>query len=212
MKRQVICPTMFGKAAANYAMKRSKLGERKCAGENADPLVDPADCREDQGRYSKRKLDAIDKCDVNQMVDPNNGRWAPDVGSPCDVCIDGGGVIDRKCLKGCFEMVVNELSDGIVGDLPVCGNSILQPPEVCDDGNLTNGDCCSDICWAEDLGNQTCGIGACEVTVPVCQGGAPFTCVPLPAGTEGPLGDASCSDGIDNDCDTTTDGADTDCQ
>jgi cysteine-rich repeat protein len=218
MKRQIICQKLFGKAAANYAIKRSKLVDRKCAGENADPTVDPEDCREDQGKDSKRKLDVIDKCDVPQTTDPNNGRRAPDVGPPCDVCIadvedpPGEWQIDRKCLKGCFEMVLNELSDGIVGDLPVCGNSILQPPEVCDDGNLANGDCCSDICWAEDLGNQTCGVGACEVTVPVCQGGAPLTCVPGTPGTEGPLGDPSCSDGIDNDCDTTTDGADTDCQ
>ena len=31
-------------------------------------------------------------------------------------------------------------------------------------------------------------------------------------GTEGPLLDPTCSDGIDNDCDDATDGADTDCQ
>ncbi len=212
MKRQIICQKLFGKAAINYTIKRSRLVDRKCTGEDADPGIDPEVCREDQGRESRRKLDVIDRCDVDQTTDPNNGRRAPDVGSPCDVCIDGGGVIDRKCLKGCFEIVVNELSDGIVGDLPVCGNSILQPPEFCDDGNLDNGDCCSSGCTAEDLGNQTCGIGACEVTVPVCQSGEPVTCVPGPAGTEGPLGDDTCSDGIDNDCDSATDGADTDCQ
>jgi cysteine-rich repeat protein len=216
MKPQIICQKMFGKAAANYAIKRSNLVNRKCAAENADPAIAPAvwvaDCRDTQGRESRRKLDVIDKCAVDQTTDPNNGRRAPDVQTPCDVCIDVGGVIDRKCLKGCFEVVVNELSDGIVGDLPVCGNSILQPPEFCDDGNLDNGDCCSSGCTAEDLGNQTCGIGACEVEVPVCQSGEPFTCVPEDPGTEGPLGDPTCSDGIDNDCDSATDGTDTDCQ
>jgi hypothetical protein len=29
---------------------------------------------------------------------------------------------------------------------------------------------------------------------------------------EGPMGDATCTDGLDNDCDTLIDAADTDCQ
>jgi len=37
------------------------------------------------------------------------------------------------------------------------------------------------------------------------------TTVCTPA-TEGPFGDATCADGVDNDCDGLTDGADPDCQ
>ncbi len=37
----------------------------------------------------------------------------------------------------------------------VCGNSYLEPPEECDDGNLINGDGCSDMCLLE----QICGDG-----------------------------------------------------
>lgn len=33
--------------------------------------------------------------------------------------------------------------------LPVCGNSIIQTGEVCDDGNLLNGDGCSSTCQIE---------------------------------------------------------------
>ena len=33
-----------------------------------------------------------------------------------------------------------------------------------------------------------------------------------PTGAEGPFGNATCSDGIDNDCDSLTDGSDPDCQ
>ncbi|GIV28719.1 MAG: hypothetical protein KatS3mg027_2533 [Bacteroidia bacterium] len=37
----------------------------------------------------------------------------------------------------------------------VCGNGYLEPPEECDDGNLVNGDGCSDQCLLE----QICGDG-----------------------------------------------------
>jgi cysteine-rich repeat protein len=98
------------------------------------------------------------------------------------VCIDGLGAIDRKCLKNCFQLTVAELTDGIIGDLPVCGDGILQAPEFCDDGNLVNGDCCSSTCTVEA------------------------------GGVEGPMGDLTCTDVLDNDCDGDIDGADVDCQ
>jgi hypothetical protein len=45
-----------------------------------------------------------------------------------------------------------------------------------------------------------------------CQGGVEVdTCAPLAPQHEGPLGDITCSDGIDNDCDLDTDGFDFDC-
>jgi len=119
---------------------------------------------------------------VDQDIDGATGRPVPDVGSPCDPCIDGAGVINRKCLKDCFQVAVGELTDGIIGDVSVCGNGIVQPGEFCDDGNLTPGDCCDELCRV-------------ELGVP-----------------EGPEGDPTCSDGLDNDCDGATDGADTDCQ
>ena len=93
-------------------------------------------------------------------------------------------VLDRRCMKSCFQTALDELSDGIVGDVAVCGNGIQQPGEFCDDGNTSGADCCSATCTV--TGN-------------------------LP-GTEGPLPDVNCSDGIDNDCDDATDGADAGCQ
>ena len=55
-------------------------------------------------------------------------------------------MIDRKCLKDCFQVAVGDLTDGIIGDVSVCGNGIVQPGEFCDDGNLTPGDCCDELC------------------------------------------------------------------
>lgn len=205
---QVACQRRFGSAARGFAFMRMRRVRTQCV----DNDQDSADCRDGQSQASKRPLDRIDGCTVDQAIDVDTGRPVPDVGPPCDVCINGSGGIDRKCLKGCYQLVLDELTDGIIGDVAVCGNGIEQPGEGCDDGNTTVGDCCSTTCTAENLGTQMCGVGACEVTVPVCQNGAPVTCVPGTSGTEGPMGNPSCTDGIDNDCDGTTDATDTDCQ
>ena len=178
LKDQVKCQKRFGKAAANYTKKRLALVRKKCVNAGLDSVA----CREAQSNTSKRKLDQLGKCVADQMTDGGTGRVVPQTAAPCDVCIDGAGVIDTKCLRSCYQLALNELSDAIIGDVPVCGNGILQPGEFCDDGNTVNGDCCSSTCTME-------------------------------AGTpEGPMGDATCSDLTDNDCDTLVDAADPDCQ
>ena len=178
LRPQLGCQRRFGAAALGFAFKRLRLVRRRCVDSNADS----ADCRDQQSQGSKRPLDRIDGCSVDQLVDGMSGLAVPDTGDPCDACIDGAGVIDRKCLKGCYQVVLDELTDGIVGDVPVCGNGILQPGEFCDDGNTTPGDCCSDTCMVET------------------------------PGVEGPMGDPTCTNGIDDDCDGDVDGADLDCQ
>ena len=58
-----------------------------------------------------------------------------------------------------------------------------------------------------------CGQGACSSTgFAVCQNGIEtITCIEGTPQTEGPLGDLTCIDAIDNDCDGRTDSADTEC-
>ncbi len=63
--------------------------------------------------------------------------------------VDGAGSINQKYLRDCLELAVAELADGIVGDVPVCGNGIVQPGELCDDGNTAGGDGCSATCTVE---------------------------------------------------------------
>jgi len=98
----------------------------------------------------------------------------------------------------------------------------LQPQEnnelSCFDG-LDN-DCnaqtdCNDANCDGALGAPTtCGVGVCESTGNLtCSGGAEVdTCTPGNPSTEGPDGDATCTDGLDNDCDGLTDANDPDCQ
>jgi cysteine-rich repeat protein len=177
LKDQVKCQKRFGRGAAIFAKKRMILVRKKCV----DAGVDSEACRDSQGKAARKKLEQISKCAGDQMSDPNNGRVVPQTAAPCDVCIDGGGVIDEKCMRACYELAIGELTDGIIGDVAACGNGILQPGEFCDDGNTLDGDCCSANCTVE--------------------AGLP----------EGPNGDATCSDLIDNDCDGLIDGADPDC-
>ena len=177
LKDQLKCQKFLGKAVTGYTSKYVKRVVKKCVDKGLDGLA----CRQEQAAASKKKIDKVDKCVVDQLVDGGTGRTVPVVGAPCDTCISGA-VIDRKCMKSCYQLELTELGDGLVGDIPECGNGILQQGEFCDDGNLVNGDCCSDACTVE-------------------------------AGTpEGPMGDPTCIDVVDNDCDTLVDAADPDCQ
>jgi cysteine-rich repeat protein len=177
LKDQVTCQKRFGRSAAVFAKKRLSLVSRKCV----DTGLDSETCRDDQSKAAKKKLEQVSKCVGDPMNDPGNGRVVPQAAAPCDACIDGGGGLDTKCMRSCFQLAIDELTDGIIGDIPVCGNGIVQGGEFCDDGNTTPGDCCSDTCTVE--------------------AGDP----------EGPNGDPTCSDLQDNDCDTLVDGADPDC-
>ena len=141
----VKCQKKLGKVAMKYASKRVSKVQKACVLRGLDSEA----CRQEQTLDILGKLDAIDTCIGNVMVDGGTGRAVPDLGEPCDVCIGGSGAIDKKCVKGCFQRVLDELSDGIVGDIPVCGDGILQGGEFCDDGNTTDGDGCSALCGLE---------------------------------------------------------------
>ncbi len=134
-REQVNCQKRYGKGAANYTKKRVKLVDKKCVQE----LVDDEECRAAQGNTAKRALTAqVDKCTVDQVLD--SGLLIPDITAPCDACIDAG-VIDRKCMKPCLQLAIDQLSDGIIGDVPECGNGITQAPEECDGGIGCGPDC-----------------------------------------------------------------------
>jgi uncharacterized repeat protein (TIGR01451 family) len=70
-------------------------------------------------------------------------------------------------------------------------------------------DDCNGIADDAWVSTSRCGTGACERDS-VCLLGLE-TCEPGDPLFEGPVGDATCSDGIDNDCDGLTDGGDNGC-
>jgi hypothetical protein len=91
------------------------------------------------------------------------------------------------------------------------------PPEICDNGSDDNGngliDCADPQCDNFVFNTTTCGEGACAATGSlVCQNsGQVDTCSPVDPAGEGPFGDASCEDNIDNNCNGLTDANDPSC-
>jgi cysteine-rich repeat protein len=200
---QVKCQNFLGKASVNFLIRRNQLVLKNCV----LAVNDDDTCRAQAVKDSKVKLDLVDKCVTAQMTDGMSGLKVPESGEPClSQCIVAN-VLDRKCMKDCLNLELSTLSDLMIGDVPECGNDIVQGGEFCDDGNLVGGDCCSATCTNEPAGSQSCGVGACEVTVAQCNLGQPVTCTPLDPGVEA----GNCGDGIDNDCDGDTDDADLDC-
>ncbi|MFN2376544.1 MAG: hypothetical protein ABR538_08395 [Candidatus Binatia bacterium] len=194
------CQRFLGKAGANFLIKRNILVQKRCVA----ALTDTDACRAQATKDARARLSLIDKCVTAQGTDVMSGLTLADVDEPCRAQCIAAGVLDRKCLKDCFEFEVSTLSDGLLGDVPACGDGVVSAGEACDDGNVVDGDCCSATCTAEPAGSQSCGVGFCEVTVDQCNAGEPLVCTPGAPGDEA----ANCADGTDNDCDGLIDMAD----
>jgi cysteine-rich repeat protein len=78
-----------------------------------------------------------------------------------------------------------------------CGNGVLDPGEVCDDGARYPGDCCSTTCTHEAAGTY-CGGDADPCTYDVCDGAG--TCThPIAAGVECTSDGNPCTDDVCSD-------------
>lgn len=69
--------------------------------------------------------------------------------------------------------IARHLIDGVPG--PPCGNGIVEGGEQCDDGNTTNGDCCSSSCEWNPVGTA-CGTASACAQPSLCDGAG--TCAP----------------------------------
>jgi len=98
--------------------------------------------------------------------------------------------------------------------LPPQENNELSCFDGLDNDCNAQPDCADANCDGALGAPTTCGVGVCESTGNLtCSGGAEVdTCTPGTPVTEGPDGDATCTDGLDNDCDGLTDANDPDCQ
>jgi cysteine-rich repeat protein len=73
----------------------------------------------------------------------------------------------------------------------ICGDAVVDPGEQCDDGNVTDGDCCSSTCQLESAGSQCPGDGdAC--TSDHCDGAGVCQHVVIGSGGD-PDGDGVCA-------------------
>lgn len=83
---------------------------------------------------------AVD-CPKDQVCDGQGGCAFPSQLAACDGQADG-----TSCT---YTDVTGKTIDGACANhvcLPVgCGNGLITPPEVCDDGNTVNGDGCVDL-------------------------------------------------------------------
>jgi hypothetical protein len=112
-----------------------------------------------------------------------------------------------------------EVSDGRLKSQPdvvqvrVTGGPPCITDQQCDDGEYCNGaeSCVDGYCEPgtppDCSDGDVCTRDECNEDLDRCENPA----VTEPPGTEGPVGDATCTDGADNDCDGMTDGEDTGC-
>ena len=139
------CQARIAKASFKFLTALAARIQSECV----KPGADSPDCRSKQAAAARKKLDGIDKCAADPLADDATGRVVPQAGGSCFVCLEGGGGLDAKCLKGCFERELRSLADGLAGDVPICGDGIPQNGEFCDDGNTAAGDGCSALCGVE---------------------------------------------------------------
>jgi hypothetical protein len=194
------------------------------AGDDENCVTCPVDCAGKQkGSASKQFCCGFDDGQVNNPI--VCGDFENVVND--DRCIDSGTELFCRVEPRLSACCGDTLCEGAETEQscaldcaatpPVC--TPTEDPEVsCFDG-LDN-DCdadvdCADVNCDGAVGPATnCGTGECASTGNLtCSGGVEVdTCTPGTPGVEGPFGDPTCNDTLDNDCDGLTDAEDPDCQ
>ncbi len=154
-------------------------------------------CDVDEDGYLATSCDGDDCDDGDSTIHPG----------AAEICDDN---VDQDCNGADLQCDCDDADADDYLDT-ACGG------DDCDDGDANihpgavetcNGidDDCNDT--VDDMPPLTCGVGVCAVEVAACVEGQLQECLPAEP-TEEP--EATCDDGLDNDCDGDADGADFDC-
>ncbi len=162
-----------------------------------------------------------DMCDANQNCVPQTDTCECQVDADCveddnNRCVDPGACVDGACEYtfavadtpcGDANCAAGSVCDGagvcdVILDHDVCAGSCRRNPQCAPDDADADGDGCVYAPADEGACVVNCGHGDLNG---LCTAGICLT----PA--EGPTGDASCADEVDNDCDGFTDDNDSDC-
>lgn len=137
-----------------------------CDGEDndCDPATEAGDGESDDDSDSVINCDDCD--DDDATVFPGAQPVCDDVDHDCDGAVDldadGDGFSDELCGGSDCDDADPSLFPDPAGVCPVCGDSLIEGSETCDDGGTASGDGCSSACLEE--ANSTCN-------------GAPSICV-----------------------------------
>jgi hypothetical protein len=158
---------------------------------------------------------AVDCNDADPAINPGaSDANCNGVDENCDTIPDDGYVITpTSCGDGvCAANGQLECQGGSEVDTCTPGPQ-NEPTDVTCDG--LDGDCDGVVDEDYVITSTSCGVGECAASGQLeCQGGSEVdTCSPGTPGVEGPEGDPTCGDTLDNDCDGLTDTPeDPDCQ
>ncbi len=189
-----LCPNLEldcddANAAVNPGATEGPVGDATCndgLDNNCNGLTDAEDpnCREGEEVCTDNDMDGYG--------DPASGACE----SPDLDCDDANAAVNPGATEGpagdatCSDGLDNNCNGLTDGDDPNC-----REEEVCTDNDMDGyGDPASGACESPEL---DCDDGNAAVN---------------PGATEGPAGDATCSDGLDNNCNGLTDAEDPNCQ
>lgn len=107
----------------------------------------------DEGGCGDGVRSADEACDDGNIIDGDGCNARCDSNESC-----GNGIVDLTAGEECDPAIPGTTSCSNQCLLERCGNRVLDPREVCDDGNQESGDGCSSDCRS----NEACGNGVTD--------------------------------------------------